>query len=231
MTTVAIAQPCYLPWAGALDRVDAVDIFISLDCVQFERGSFINRNRIRTKSGSTMLTVPVKRPITTLDKQAIDFEYEARNHRVAISQAYQAAPYYDQFQPAIEDVYNAPFETLESLNHWTNRSLLNVFDIKTPVYKASWMKPQGTKSDLVLNLCRKAEADTYLSGPFGRNYLDKEAFKRAGIKILFHDYKPVEYKQRYPGFEPAMSAIDILFNHGPEKGLEIIRAGRVVSPG
>ena len=178
-----------------------------------------------------MLTVPVKRPITTLDKQQIDFEYEARNHRVAISQAYHAAPFYDQFLAVIEDVYNAPFETLESLNHWINRSLLNTFQIKTPVYKASWMQPVGTKSDLVLDLCRKAEADTYLSGPFGRNYLDKEAFKRAGIKIEFHDYKPVEYRQRYPGFEPAMSVIDILFNHGPEKGLEIIRAGRVVSPG
>ena len=43
-----------------------------------------------------------------------------------------------------------------------------------------------------------------------------DEFDRNGIKVIFQDYVHPEYKQNYPGFEPYMSAVDLLFNHGPD---------------
>ena len=41
-------QPAYLPWLGYFDKIAQSDIFVYLDTVQFEKNSFINRNKIKT---------------------------------------------------------------------------------------------------------------------------------------------------------------------------------------
>ena len=43
------------------------------------------------------------------------------------------------------------------------------------------------------------------------------------MELKFFNFKSPVYKQKYPGFEPDMSAIDLLFNMGPHAG-EIINA-------
>ena len=48
-------QPAYLPWLGYLDKIKRSDIFIFLDTVQFEKNSFTNRNKIKTKNGPIWL--------------------------------------------------------------------------------------------------------------------------------------------------------------------------------
>ena len=56
----SINQPAYLPWLGYFDRIIKSDIHIILDDVQFEKNSFINRNKIVTDINWTWLTVPVQ---------------------------------------------------------------------------------------------------------------------------------------------------------------------------
>ncbi len=89
------------------------------------------------------------------------------------------------------------------------------------------MDVEGTKSQLILNICKASGASTYLSGPFGRDYLDSAAFAHEGIALEFHDYPHPTYRQVYPGFEPYLSALDLLLNHGP-KSLDIITGDRLL---
>src|SRR5207247_3385298 len=59
---VSINQPAYLPWLGYFDRIRQSDLHIVLDHVQFEKGSFTNRTRIRGKDGRVFwLTIPVEK--------------------------------------------------------------------------------------------------------------------------------------------------------------------------
>ena len=46
---VSIHQPAYLPWLGYLHRIALSDRFLFLDTVQFQKGSFQNRNKIKTQ--------------------------------------------------------------------------------------------------------------------------------------------------------------------------------------
>src|SRR5690349_4906262 len=57
---VSINQPAYFPWLGYFHRIATSDLHIVLDHVQFEKNSFVNRNRVRTVEGSAWMTVPVK---------------------------------------------------------------------------------------------------------------------------------------------------------------------------
>src|ERR1051326_8427944 len=97
---VSINQPAYLPWLGYFDRIAASDIHVVLDHVQFEKNSFVNRNKVRTAQGATWLTVPVETsgkfgqlPIDQL--QIASDQPWARKHWKTIEQCYAHAPYFD----------------------------------------------------------------------------------------------------------------------------------------
>lgn len=93
---LSIHQPAYLPWLGYFDRIARSDKFVYLDNVQFERNSFINRNRIKTANGPIWLTIPVRLK-EHFNKTIADIEIDARQnwkrkHLRSIEQNYRHAP-------------------------------------------------------------------------------------------------------------------------------------------
>jgi hypothetical protein len=92
--------------------------------------------------------------------------------------------------------------------------LTSVFQITTPEVSSSSSEAKGQKGELILTICKELGATTYLSGPFGRDYLDPRAFNNLGISVEFDDYVHPIYTQQGGEFVPFLSAIYILFNHG-----------------
>jgi hypothetical protein len=87
----------------------------------------------------------------------------------------------------------------------------------------------GHKTDLIVELCKKFKADTYLSGSGlmlegKEHYIEKEKLEKNNIKLVFSEFKHPIYPQRFKPFLEKMSAIDLLFNCGP-KSLEILQSG------
>jgi WbqC-like protein family len=227
---VSIHQPAYLPWLGYFHAIAASDLHIVLDHVQFEKNSFINRNKIRTKEGWSWLTVPVETsekfgqlPINEL--KTANSRPWPQKHWTSLQLSYSNSACFAEHHDFFCRIYQRQWDSLFELISATTSYLLSAFRIDVPLHFSSKMKARGTKDELVLNLCREVGATTYLSGPHGRNYLRDPLFHDAGIKVLYHDYKHPEYGQAYPGFQPFMSAVDLLFNHGP-KSREILMSGQ-----
>lgn len=226
---LSINQPGYLPWLGYLHRIAVSDLHIVLDHVQFEKNSFTNRNKIRTKDGWSWLTVPVrtKRRFGNLHINRLEIADDprwAKKHWSSIRYNYARSPFFSQHATYFEDVYRQSWTYLIDLVRETTTYLLDAVDIKTPILFSSEMDIEGIKDELILNLAREVGANIYLSGPFGRDYLEQERFRAAGIEVAFHDYAHPTYPQTYAGFEPHMSAIDLLFNCGPES-FDIMMSG------
>jgi len=222
MKVVSIIQPAYLPWLGYFDRVAKSDLLVVLDHVEMDKSSrtkFANRNRIRTPSAWSWLTVPVRTkgnfnsvPIKNLPiVQDSDW---CRKHWNSIHANYARSSNFEEHSTFFKELYERKWKYLDPLISEINDYLLHAFDISTKVVRSSELDPQETKSDLILELCHKVGAELYISGPFGRGYLDRAAFLNANIDLRFHDYPHPEYRQIFDGFEPYMSAIDLLFNHG-----------------
>jgi hypothetical protein len=96
--------------------------------------------------------------------------------------------------------------------------LREAFDIRTPMLKSSELRIEGAKSELVLNLCKAVGASALIVGLGGsRAYLDRAAFAEAGIALELQQFKHPTYPQRGPApFTPGLSALDLLFNCGPD---------------
>jgi hypothetical protein len=67
----------------------------------------------------------------------------------------------------------------------------------------------------LIALCRHFGCSTYLAGAGGRDYMNLDAWRAAGIAVEFQDFRHPLYRQCHPGFEANLSALDVLFNEGP----------------
>ncbi|MCM8819267.1 MAG: WbqC family protein [Candidatus Omnitrophica bacterium] len=215
---VSVHQPQYLPWLGYFHKIANSDCFVFLDCVQYKKREFQNRNRIRTKDGWVWLTVPViskdkENQLICQVKINNDFPWQ-RKHLNSIKLSYKEAPYFFSYIGFFEEVYSKKWLNLIDLNLAIINFLLEKFSIKTPIKFLSQLNIKSTKTERIIEICKSLGADTYLSGIGGKDYLDEELFKKNNIKLIYQEFKHPIYRQCYSPFISQLSAIDLLFNCG-----------------
>jgi hypothetical protein len=225
---VTAHQPAYLPWLGLLHKAALADTFVILDTVQYERNSFTNRNRIRTAHGSQWLTVPVLSEghmHSTVGALRIAAQHGwARKHWATLNMCYGRAPFFNEHGPFLQDVYSREWDLLVDLCEHILLYLFRAFDIGARVVRASIMQLSGKKTDLLLDLCAKTDAQTFIFGALGRQYAPVAALESAGVRAVFQEYHHPIYPQAYPGFAPGMNAFDLLMNVGP-RSREVMMSG------
>ena len=223
-------QPVYLPWLGLFHKIALAETFVYFDQVQYLPKDWMNRNKIRTKSGSIWLTVPVLRKgyrdLKTSEIEINNSTNWQKKHLRSISLNYKKSPYFENYIPFFEDVYSRKWEFLGDLNEYMLKWFLDELGIKVNFLNAKNFKFEGEKSSLILNMCKKLDASTYIFGTLGKDYANVHEFEKNNIKLIFQDYNHPKYSQLYSEFVSHLSVIDLLFNHGP-KSLEIILSNNI----
>jgi len=223
-------QPVYLPWLGLFHKIALAETFVYFDQVQYLPKDWMNRNKIRTKSGSIWLTVPVLRKgyrdLKTSEIEINNSINWQKKHLRSISLNYKKSPYFENYIPFFEEVYSRKWEFLGDLNEYMLKWFLDELGIKVNFLNAKNFKFEGEKSSLILNMCKKLDASTYIFGTLGKDYANVHEFEKNNIKLIFQDYNHPKYSQLYNEFVSHLSVIDLLFNHGP-KSLEIILSNNI----
>ena len=227
MTTVAIHQPNYIPWLGYFYKVVNCDVFVFLDNVQYEKNSYVNRNKIKTTQGELWLTVDVitkGRHDQPISQVAINNSVSwNRRHWKSIQQNYSKASYYNSYQAIFESTYHRPWDRLYDLNEHLIMSICNILSLKeTEFLKASDLNVSGQSTELLVNICKAVGANTYLSGFGGANYMDEDKFREAGIELRYYNFKHPIYSQLWGDFVPNLSIVDLLLNEG-DRSLRILK--------
>lgn len=232
---IAAHQPEYLPYVGFFYKMARADKFVLADHLQFSKKGFQNRNRIRTNAkaqGWVWLTVPVvlhgKGQQKINEVQIDNSTLWGKKHWQLIYFNYKRTPFFDKYSGFFEKLYSKKWQKLADLDENIICYLKKELGIKTELIKSSEYDFKGKKTDLIIELCKKFEADTYFSGTDGKNYMDLELFKKNNLKNVFSDFKHPVYKQRFEQFVENLSAIDLLFNCGP-KSSEIIKSANSIT--
>lgn len=216
---VTIHQPECFPWLGFIDKAAQSDAFVLLDDAQYSKNYFNNRNKVRTAQGWAWVTIPVEtkgKSSQTFAEAAMGADGWRRKHLATWKQSYGAAKFGAQHLSFIDDLYSRPLTKLGDFNTAAIRYLFAQFGVKAEVHVSSALGCEGAATDKLLALCRRLGATEYLSGISGKEYLDEAKFAAAGIKVRYQDFHHPVYAQRFEPFLPAMTAFDLLFNHGPE---------------
>jgi hypothetical protein len=142
-----------------------------------------------------------------------------RRHLRSIRFWYGNADFFEKYFSFFDTIYAEEWEKLETLNIHIIKYILRELEIHTPIYAESDIETASFGTDRIIELCRKLNADVYLSGSGGRNYLEEDKFLHAGIELRYQDFLHPTYQQRYivekNPFLPCLSTIDLLFNEGP----------------
>ncbi len=219
---VGIHQPNYLPYLGFVDKLRKSDVFIIYDDAQFNKGDFQHRNRIRIYHGWEWLTIPVEKAHVPINQIKIKNNVKVNGldwqeaHLKEIHDNYRKAPCYPEYEKYIHWIYGQRYDMLVDINMKLIEFLIKSFDIDTKMILSSEFGFNSKATEKLVDLVSAVEGDVYLSGPAGKNYLERQLFEERDIQVVFQEFKHPVYHQQYDGFEPNMSTIDALLNVGTE---------------
>lgn len=216
---VATHQPIFLPWPGFFFKAMKADCMVLLDDVQFPQGrGWVNRNRLKNEQGEMWLTVPVwkkGRGLQTIRKVEICNETDwRRKHLQSIRQSYTNAPYLQEYFPILESIYGENNRLLIALNLNIIRFFCNTLAFKTELYLQSELGITGKGTELIINICKHLQADTYVTFSIVEKHLDVDLMNESGIQIEFSNFHPPVYPQLWGGFIYNLSTLDMLLNCG-----------------
>lgn len=215
---VTIHQPYFIHWLGFFDKVSKSDVYVvfgNVDC-DWRSQSVLNRNKIKTPQGEKWLTVPIHAGLKTKIKDVkIDNSQDWRkDHLKTLFFNYKKAQNFSLIYPLIEKIYTKKYSNLIDLNMETIRLFMKLLKIKTQIVSDESLKAHGQKNELLIDLIKNVDGNIYLSGIGAKNYLDLAKFKKAGIEVIWQDFKHPEYNQLWGDFIPNLSALDYLFCEG-----------------
>lgn len=219
MTRVGILQPSYLPWLGYLEQIARCDVFVLYDDVQYDKGGWRNRNRIKTPNGPLWLTVPVLLkgegfPLIR-DVHINTSQPWAKTHLKTLAQYYNKAPFFREYFAELETLLMEGNNKLADLDREVLAWMCSKFAIATPLAWSSELDVQGDRIDRLIAIVRHYGGDIFYEGAAGRDYIPVERFEDQGVRVEFQNYQHPVYPQLHGPFVSHLSAIDLLFNHGP----------------
>ncbi len=182
---IAIHQPEHFPYMGFFQKMKEVDLFVLLDDVQYKKNNWQNRNKFLNKNGvEEFFGVQVEKEATKKlikDVTVVDGPWRPK----VIKKLKQ------NFNIDFSEIYSNSnlFEiNLQTIN-WVRKEL----NINTPIVYSSDMSINTKGTQRLVDICKNVNAEEYLSGQGGKDYLDKSLFENEGIKIIYHKPKLKNY--------------------------------------
>lgn len=217
---VGIIQSSYIPWRGYFDFIDSVDLFIIYDDIEYSKGSWRNRNQIKTEHGLKWLTVPVQSGAGSLPIDLVLIGQSNKpwkeSHCRMLEEALEPASFFKDAMDLWEEGTSVGDTYISSLNVRLIKLVCNYLQIKTPIVMSRDYEVTGAKTERLTNLIRKVGGTTYISGPTAKGYLDEDLFRKNGIRLEYKSYDYPPYPQLWGDFVGTVTVLDLIANTGSD---------------
>jgi len=183
MTTVAIHQPNFFPWAGYFDKIKNCDYFVFLDDVQYTRGSMMNRANIC----SHRVTCPVHYKFGQKINQVTIADQKKWKVKLLKMLYYKYGP---DIPAHIYNIIINPIPLLSlynSINIMYISGMLKTLPKKGFVTQSELGKFQSAGQELIADIVGYLGGDTYYSGVGAKDYMDVSYMNDRGIKVVYQD--------------------------------------------
>jgi hypothetical protein len=212
-------QPTYMPWAGFLNLMAGVDLFIYLDDAQYERATWQNRNRVLLAGQPSWLTVPVLRDFlgAAIHQVRIDDRLPwRRKHALLLQHAYAHHEFANDMRAVVDVLGDMALARLATLNIAILDRLRDRLGIATRTLRSSELGIDGVRTNRLIAILAHVGATEYVTPPGSLEYLRNDDFvSRAPQRLLVHDFHPAAYRQRgAASFVSHLSILDVVAHLG-----------------
>ncbi len=208
--TIAIRPPEYFPGLAYMALVSHVDCFVLADTFQHSKRSMQNRGKLRTPQGWQWISVPLRggqsgRPLYEVHVETRERWIE--KHWRAFQYNYRSTPYFEFYEPDLTPFFERSWERLGPLSCASVELLHRLMKLPTHLVRASELE---NKPDTPAAIHAAVEGDELVALPDTAVHDARHVSTAHALR-----FEPPMYRQNFDGFEPGMSAADLLFNYGP----------------
>ena len=213
---IAIMQPYFFPYLGYFQLIQAVDVFVFYDDVNFIKKGWINRNRILLNNEDHLITIPcikvsqnklINEVLVNYDDSEISKMTKTLNH------AYHLAPNFKSVMGLFEKVMGEKHRTISELAIQSVKSVCEYLEIEKS-FKTSSCSDYGNrhliKGDRLMDIAKREGLADYVNAIGGSEIYTKEEFARNGIRLEFLKPALNPYAQRSNNFVSGLSILDAL---------------------
>lgn len=208
---IAVQPPEYFPRLRYMALLQHVDHFILANTFPYRRKSFQKRSKLRSPQGWHWITVPVfgnRDGAPLRDVQIKTGERWREKHWRSFLYNYRTTMYFDFFESSFRPFFERSWEHLSRCTCRSVELLTELFGLDTSVTRASEL---DGAPDSLAGVVRATDAETLvvpeaLSASTG--------LPSGAVQPLAYEHP--SYHQNFDGFEPGMSAADLIFNYGRE---------------
>ncbi len=166
---VAIHQPEHFPYLGFFQKMQAADLFVVLDDVQYTKGNFQNRNKFKNKNGiDEWFTIELQPSANKLNINKVLVNSNEKWKHTIISKLKT------NFKKDLSEIYK--FDRLVDINMASINYCRHHLGITTPMIFSSDLEIKTTSSQRLADICKQLDATEYISGNGGKEYLDESVF-------------------------------------------------------
>ena len=190
MTTIAVMQPYFLPYAGYFRLFAAADRVAFLDCVQFPRRGWVHRNRLTGVNGDPVwLTLPLQpAPRDTLISE-LQFSADAEQ---TLGERCRRFPILnDTTEPLVEALHRPHGDVVDYITGLL-RHCCAALDLPFDTIRTSTLSidPTARGQDRILAIAEALGATRYVNLQGGKALYDPAAFSARGIDLtIFEDWQ------------------------------------------
>lgn len=213
---IAVMQPYAFPYLTYFQLIHSANLFVVFDDVAYIKRGWINRNRILTKQGEYVFTVPVSKASQNKNinqHELADFSGFRTKFKKILTENYRKAEYFEQGYELISQCLASNHDNLANFCEESLKIICKALCITTKMIRSSILdNDKNLKAEQkIIDLTNRLMGNTYVNLPGGRELYNQENFANAGIQLWFIKSGPIKtYPQIYPGFTPNLSIIDLL---------------------
>jgi len=209
-------QPYIFPYIGYFHLIEASDLFIFYDDVNYIKRGWINRNRILLNNSDYLFSIPTSKAsqnkLINEIKPIIDEKWKRKFYH-NLDFAYKKAPYYSDVIKLVKETIETEYNDVTDLCIKSIEMVYSYLGKSFNYVKSSDYSPETKgleKADRLIEITKKTGMSKYSNAIGGQTLYNKQYFKENGIELSFVKSKLQDYKQFKNDFVIGLSIIDVL---------------------
>lgn len=212
---IGIMQPYFIPYIGYWQLINAVDVYVVYDDVNYIQRGWVNRNRILINGQPKYINVPLLKASQNKRINEISVDHDItllKKNLRRIEEAYRKAPYFSEVYPIFEKIVRCKEDTLALYNLNAIKIINQYLDIRTQLILSSDLKKNNDLkgSEKIVSICCLLGATEYYNAIGGQNLYTYDKFEEKGIKLKFLKAGNIMYNQFSNNFCDNLSIIDVM---------------------
>lgn len=215
----AVMQPYFFPYLGYFHLIFASNIFIHFDDVQFQKKSWMHRNRLLNKGSQDpfYFQAPILKPKYACQYSEVVLKSAFKSQMRAQLSGYRRSPYYHCITELIDAIPD-DMSTLVDMNIFTTEYIARKVGYNGEFKRSSkcsfWWEEKPDKGTWGFRIAKEIGADCYVNAIGGESFIIPE--NSDGLRLGFIESTLTPYSQtsNNEAFISGLSVIDIIANIG-----------------